>query len=52
MSDGPGRPLAVVVNEALARQYFGTVDAVGHRVRQMAQGEWLTVTGVVGDVAI
>jgi len=48
--DGPGRPRAVVVNEALARKYFGTVDAVGHRLRQSAQDEWVTVTGVVGDV--
>jgi predicted permease len=48
--DVPGRPRVVVVNEALARKYFGTVDAVGHRVRQWAQDEWVTVTGVVGDV--
>jgi predicted permease len=48
--DGPGHPRAVVVNEALARKYFGTVDAVGHQVRQSAQDEWVTVTGVVGDV--
>jgi predicted permease len=48
--DGPGRPRAVVVNEALARKYFGTIDAVGHRVRQSAQDGWETVTGVVGDV--
>ncbi len=48
--DVPGRPQAVVVNEALARQYFGTVDVVGRRVRQMAQDKWLTVAGVVGDV--
>ncbi len=47
---GQDIPLAVVVNEALARKYFGTVDAVGHRVRQSAQGEWMTVTGVAGDV--
>jgi predicted permease len=48
--DRPGRPRAVVVNEALARKYFGTVDAVGHQIRQSAQDEWVTVTGVVGDV--
>jgi predicted permease len=48
--DGPGRPQALVVNETLARKYFGTIDAVGHRLRQGDQGKWVTVTGVVGDV--
>ena len=50
VADAPGRPQAVVVNEALARHYFGTVDVVGRRVRQMDQDKWLTVVGVVGDV--
>jgi hypothetical protein len=48
--DAPGRPQTAVVNETLARKYFGTVDAVGHRLRQGDQGKWVTVTGVVGDV--
>jgi predicted permease len=49
-SDGPGQPLAVVVNEAFARRYFGTVDAVGRRVRRGLDGKWTAITGVVGDV--
>jgi predicted permease len=48
--DVPGRTRAVVVNETLARKYFGTVDAVGHRLRQSTEEEWVTVRGVAGDV--
>ena len=48
--DGPGHPLAVLVNEALARKYFGTVDAVGRRLRRGPDEKWTVITGVVGDV--
>jgi predicted permease len=48
--DGLGKPLAVVVNEAMARKYFGTVDAVGRRLRKGPLESWTTVVGVVGDV--
>ncbi len=49
-SDDSSHPLAVVVNETLARRYFGTVDAVGHRLRRGAGSQWAVVRGVVGDV--
>jgi predicted permease len=49
-NDDPGHPLAVVVNEALARKYFGTVDAVGRRIRRGLDGKWTAITGVIGDV--
>jgi putative ABC transport system permease protein len=48
--DGPGHPLAVLVNEALARKYFGTVDAVGRRLRRGSDEKWTVITGVVEDV--
>jgi predicted permease len=48
--DAPGHPVAVVVNEALAWKYIGTVDAVGHHVRTSSQGPWMTIVGVVSDV--
>jgi putative ABC transport system permease protein len=48
--DDSGHPLAVVVNEALARKYFGTIDAVGHRLRRSSESNWAVVTGVVGNV--
>jgi predicted permease len=49
-NDGPGDPLAVVVNEALARKYFGTVDAVGRRLRRGLDGKWTAIIGVIGNV--
>jgi predicted permease len=49
-NDGPGHPLALVVNEALARRYFGTVDAVGRRLRRGSDEKWIAITGVIGDV--
>ena len=42
--DGPNTPIAIVVNEALARQYFAPADPVG---RKTSRG---TIVGVVGDV--
>jgi putative ABC transport system permease protein len=48
--DAPGHPVAVVVNEALARKYIGAVDAVGHHIRISPQDPWMTITGVMADV--
>jgi len=48
--DGPDKPLAVVINEALARKYFGTVDAVGRQLRKGPFEQWTSVVGVVGNV--
>jgi hypothetical protein len=49
-SDGPDHPVAVIVNEALAKKYFGTADAVGHQVKEQWENHWATVVGVIGDV--
>lgn len=38
----------VIINEATARRYFGTVDAAGKRVK-LGTGPWLEVVGVVKD---
>lgn len=51
--DAKGAPLAVVVNEALARKYFGNRAALAQRVKSGAPDSpmpWATVVGVVGDV--
>jgi predicted permease len=48
--DREGAPLAAVVNESMARRYFGTVNASGRRFRTgPGEGQWMTVVGVVGD---
>lgn len=39
-----------VVNAALAAAYWPGTDAIGKRLRSDADGPWLTVVGVVGDV--
>jgi predicted permease len=49
-SDGPGHAMAVIVNEALAKKYFGTVDAVGRHLRRSSQDPWTTIAGVVANV--
>jgi putative ABC transport system permease protein len=46
----------VVISAALARQYFGGIDPIGRRMKQVADcphadsNPWLTVVGIVGDV--
>jgi putative ABC transport system permease protein len=46
--DSLGQPPVLVVNDTLARQFFGLRDPVGHRLR--VAGDWRTVVGVVSDV--
>jgi predicted permease len=49
--DRPGRPLVVAVNETMARRYWPGEQAVGRRVRLMADPQgWREVVGVVEDV--
>jgi putative ABC transport system permease protein len=46
-----GEPVALV-NQMLARRYFGGRSAVGRRIklRSDADAPWLTIVGVIGDV--
>ena len=47
-----GLPVAMV-NEALAKRYFGTASAIGHRIKNgspESTAPWLTIVGVVADV--
>ena len=49
---GDSQPV-VIVSESLAQKFWGTVDAVGRRVKPGGPGStspWYTVVGVVGDV--
>jgi predicted permease len=47
--DRPGAPLAAVVSESMARQYFGDVNAVGRRFRIDQDPNWIEVVGVARD---
>lgn len=51
-SDSGSAPVAVVINEAMARQYWPGLDPVGRRVRfsNDAPLVWGTVVGIVGNV--
>ena len=46
--DAAAMPVAIV-NETLARRYWGGAEAIGKRLR-VAPGEWRTVIGVARDV--
>jgi macrolide transport system ATP-binding/permease protein len=46
--DAAGAPLAVVINETMAKRYWTDGDAVGRRVNYGA-GEWATVAGIARD---
>ena len=45
-----GRPRYVIVNRALAARYWPHESAVGKRLRQDYNTDWVIVAGVVGDV--
>jgi predicted permease len=48
--DREGTLLAAVVNESMARRYFGTVNAIGRRFRTgPGEAPWMTVVGVARD---
>jgi putative ABC transport system permease protein len=40
----------VIINEALARQYWPGTDPTGQHFRLNAKSEWATIVGVVGNV--
>jgi putative ABC transport system permease protein len=50
--DRADTPLVGVINDSMARQYFGNGDPLGARIRWARdEGEsWITIVGVVGNV--
>ena len=50
--DTADAPKVAIVSERIVREYFpgGPGAALGRRVRLSADGEWLTVVGVVADI--
>jgi putative ABC transport system permease protein len=47
--DRDGSALVAVVSESLAKRHWPGADPIGRRLR-VANGDWLTVVGVCGDV--
>lgn len=48
--DGPEAAKVVVINEAMARHYWGTESPVDHRLSVDDGKTWRTIVGVIGDV--
>jgi putative ABC transport system permease protein len=49
--DAVTAPRVVVINETMARTFWGSESPVGHRIRPyFIQRDWFTVVGVVADV--
>jgi putative ABC transport system permease protein len=51
--DREDQPLVAVINEALARQYFGRANPLGRRIRwarDTGAPLWMTIVGVAADV--
>jgi predicted permease len=46
----PGRPLEIVVNESMAREYWPNQDAIGKRIHW--GDRLLTIVGIAGDVRL
>jgi putative ABC transport system permease protein len=51
-TDGPGAPLAAIINETMARTMFANMEPLGQRVRigSAPNGPWTTIVGVIGDI--
>ncbi|MGD8727295.1 MAG: ABC transporter permease [Gemmatimonadales bacterium] len=49
-TDGPDAPLAVVINETMARRYWPDGNPVGARLHWGGSAEPITVVGIVGDM--
>ncbi len=47
--DADGAPASVVVNQAMARLYYGRQSALGRRIRPGFKDPWRTIVGVVSD---
>ena len=47
--DVPGRTETVVINQTMARKYWGSENAVGHHIRGGDQGHQFEVIGIVAD---
>lgn len=49
-SDGAGTQPVVIINEAMARQYWPNENPLGHRIKIGSRGPWIAIVGVVEKV--
>ena len=49
-SDAKGAPDVIIVNQTMARTFWGNESPLGRRVRPGSTNPWCTVVGVVADV--
>jgi putative ABC transport system permease protein len=48
--DGPQAMPVAIINETMARVFWGNKEVVGKRMQFDEQGPWIQIVGVVGDV--
>lgn len=48
--DGTGAPDAVVINQTMARTFFGNESPIGRRIRRGGNDRWRTIVGIAADV--
>ena len=47
--DSDGRPLVIIINETLARQFFPKEDPIGKRIGPAGSGPWHEIVGIARD---
>ena len=47
--DGPEAPEVAIINQTMARLFWGNESAVGRRIRPSGTTNWCTVVGVIAD---
>ena len=48
--DGSGAPGAVVINQTMARAFYGNESPIGRRIRRGGNDRWRTIVGIAADV--
>lgn len=48
--DGTDAPGAVVINQTMARAFYGSESPIGRRIRRGGNGPWRTIVGIAADV--
>lgn len=48
-NDGAGAPPVAVINQTMAKTFWGSESAIGRRIKPGFQGEWRAIVGVVAD---